>query len=71
MRRQMGTNRNLVTNAAIYGGIAKPFKVERRMTITAAKDLRYGEDVIQKLKEAKDSDELTEIMRNARKTLLS
>ena len=67
----IGTNRNLVTNAAIYSGMAKPFKVERRMTITAAKDLRYGEDVIQKLKEAKDSDELTQIMRNARKALLS
>lgn len=68
MRKQIGTNRNLVTNAAIYGGIAKPFKVERRITITAAKDLRYGEEVIKQLKNATNSDELTKIMKTARKT---
>lgn len=46
-----------------YDGSLIAFK---RHAIKAAKDFRYGDEVIQKLKDAKTTEEVNRIMRTAR-----
>lgn len=59
---------NLISNAAKTGGNTWTFKQERRHLISVAKDLRYGDEVINQLKNATAINELTKIMKTARAT---
>ena len=45
------------------------FNYDKKQTIIAAKELCYNSKVIEKLKKAKTSDELTRIMHDARNGL--
>ena len=45
---------------------ASPFSTIQYNAIVAAKELLYGDAVIEKLKSAKTSDEINRIMRSAR-----
>lgn len=44
----------------------KSFKIYKRMAVKVADDFKYGSEVVQKIKSAKTSDEISEVMRDAR-----
>jgi len=46
--------------------VSEELKVYREQAIKAAKDLRYGQDVILHIKQAKTINEITRIMASAR-----
>ena len=46
------------------------FELEKRKAIKLAKDLVYGEEVIEKLRKAKNESEMQQILTSARKAKL-
>lgn len=56
----------LKSQSGVLGMIDKE-RLYRKNALTAAKDLRYGKDIIEQIMTAKDSDEISKIMSAARR----
>ena len=61
--------KNLMRKGGVVAVSFEDFSYVKKQTITAAIELCYNSKVIEKLKKAKTSDELTRIMHDARNGL--